>query len=451
MTRDVESSPKTITGWVRCKFIEKEMVESGPSEILDLEVRKITIWGIPLAAPEFEYQVKLNGYASGYEHARAVFLPNRLIQDSTWTTIWKSGSSAASFGPTFPQRAAAVPGLSPFTMLMARQGAVSSSIPGLSSAANGIRNFYNQNNVTFELFEGLGGNFHVFGDDPHFIHSKDMFLPGEKTQTERPGFGWWWWPTGTGTSVTRRLYTSVHFPWKEGARSVEALFYLFKYADTVPPMTEADEDGIRHCYQWLKESRIDGAGLPRTFLEGALGSLNKWGEHLPWIQPPFSPPEVTAVPFPNMSQHPPYLTGWHLIYWGDHLLRFAIVCAWLLRALRWQGDTTRAEEVKEWLFQSTEILLELQVPWDGVFVDDEGIEHCQVDVAGGLFSGYRIIDCTPRSCKYPNALEGAATAIGAALPNAQLQQGLVPSPHASYYELSISVILAFSLAYHALD
>ena len=470
LTHDNGVSLKTTIGRVRVKFIDKNpdsqivmtppigspmpnlpVTVSSPLEIMELEVRKITRWGAALIAPEFEYQARVVSRGADFPHARAVFLPDRLIESNSWTTVWKSSSSVEASGPTFHQRAAAVPGLSPFTMLMARQGAMISSIPGLATRANGIRNFYERNNVTFELFEGLGGNFHIFGDDPHFIHSDQMFAPGEKTQTEPPRFDWWWWPTRTGTPLTRDLYTTLHFPWKEGARSIEALFYLFRYADQIPPMTASQEDGIRHCYEWLRESRFDGDGLPREFLEGLLGSVNQWGDHLPWRELESGLPIPIAFPVPNISQHPPAHVGWHRIYWGDHLLRFAIACGWLYRALEWQRDTTKANEVRTWLLESVDVLLALQVPWNGIFVDDEGIEYCQVDVAGGLFSAYRMVDGDPRSCRYPNALEGVATAIGAALPNAQLQQGLVPSPHAAHYELSIGVILAFSLAYNIVD
>ena len=467
LTTDRATAPKTTTAWVRFKFIDKEALADVPlgsvegvpptiiqvplkKDIMELEIRKTIRWGSPLFAPDFEYQAKVNSYGADYPNARAVFLPDRLIESTAWKTIWKSGSSEANFGPDHPQRAAAVPGLSPFTMLMARVGACASSLPGLASRARSIRNFYQENNVTFELFEGLGGNFHVFDDSPHFIHSDAMFLPGEKSQSERPKFDWWWWPTRTGTPLTRRFYTTAHFPWKEGARSIEALFYLFRYGDTTPPETVSNGDGIRHCYEWLKGSEFDGSGLSTSFLEGTIGESNEWGEHLPYITGP-NGPMVTAHLIPNISTHPPRLTGWHHIYWGDHLLRFAVACGWLLPALRRKGDTTRADEVKTWLEQSVDILLQLQLPWDGIFVDDEGEEYCQVDVAGGLFSGYRMVDGVPKFCRHPNALEPWANRAGVILPGAQRQQGLVPSPHASHYELSIGVILAFALAYEALD
>ena len=101
--------------------------------------------------------------------------------------------------------------------------------------------------------------------------------------------------------------------------------------------------------------------------------------------------------------------------------------------------------------KATDVLLALQLPWNGVFVDDEGNENCQPDVAGGLFSAYRILNGVPRNCRYKSRLEELATLAGAVLPGAQLQQGLVPSSHSSHYELSIGVILAFALAYHAVD
>ena len=430
LTHDRNSSAKTTTGWVRVKFIDKDQ-PSRFQEIMELEVKKITRWGPPLAAPEFEYQVKVNSY--GYEerpipnpvpvppqvpspddtpprpnfnNARAVFLPDRLIESTSWTTIWKSGSSQADLGPNFAQRAAAVPGLSPFTMLMARAGASISSVSGLAGRAVGINSFYAQNNVTFELFEGLGGYFDTFDDDVHFIHSEDMFLPGQKTQTERPRFDWWW-PTRTGTPLSRRLYTTVHFPWKEGARSIEALYYLFKYADTVPPTTRSDDDGIRHCYQWLKASGFDGWGLERLVTTGAPGDPDEWGGHTPFSRTLLGQVTQTAHSIPNWSKHFIFPRGYHTIYWADHLwadhlMRFAISCGWLYPPLRRQGDTTRANEVKRWLLKAADVLLSLQLPWDGVFVDDEGNENCQVDDAGGLLAPYRILDNIPHSCRYPS-------------------------------------------------
>ena len=296
------------------------------------------------------------------------------------------------------------------------------------------------------MFEGLGGYFDTFDDDVHFIHSEEMFLPGAKTQTERPRYDWWWWPTRTGTPTARRLYTTVHWPWKEGARSIEALYYLFKYADTIPAITESDDDGIRHCYEWLKRSGFDGWGLERLVLTGALGDSDKWGEHTP-----FRGSAQTAHAVPSWSKHFVFPRGYHTIYWADYLLRFAIACGWLYPALRRQGDATRAKEVKGWLMKATDVLLSLQLPWDGVFVDDEGNEYCQPDVAGGLFSAYRILDNVPRNCRYGSRLEEIATVAGTLFPDAQGQQGLVPSPHPSHYELSIGVILAFALAYHAVD
>ena len=141
ITHERDSSPKTTTAWARVKFIDREQ-EAPYRDVADLEVRRMTKWGPPLSAPEFEYQVKVNRYGRDtsipvpvplpqpgstppppppdFSNARAVFLPDRLIENKTWTTIWKSGSSQADLGPDFPQRAAAVPGLSPFTMLMSR-------------------------------------------------------------------------------------------------------------------------------------------------------------------------------------------------------------------------------------------------------------------------------------------------------------------------------------------
>ena len=463
---DRNSSPKTTTSWVRVKFIDKEQ-DQHYQDIMEMEVRKITRWGPRLTAPEFEYQAKVNRYGRDtsvpvplplprpgetvppppdFSNARAVFLPDRLIENTSWTTIWKSGASEADLGPNFPQRAAAVPGLSPFTMLMSRIGAAISSVQGLASRAVGVNKFYAQNNVTFELFEGLGGYFDTFDDDVHFIHSDAMFIPGEKTQTEGPRYDWWWWPTRTGTPTTRRLYTTVHWPWKEGARSIEALYYLFKYADSVPPITQSNDDGIRHCYEWLKRSGFDGWGLERLVLTGALGDPDRWGGHTP-----IRSGAQTALSVPNCSKHWVGLRGYHTAYWADHLLRFAIACGWLYPALRRQGDATRANEVRGWLMKATDVLLALQLPWNGVFVDDEGNENCQMDVAGGLFSSYRVLDNVPRNCRYGSRLEEVATAAGSLFPGAQGQQGLVPSPHNSHYELSIGAILAFALAYHAVD
>ena len=450
LTHSRTSSPKRTRAQVRVKFIDKEQ-PAGSQDIMELEVRKITRWGPPLTAPEFEYQAKVNSYGTGFSSARAVFLPDRLIESTSWTTIWKSGSSKADLGPDFPQRAAAVPGLSPFTMLMSRMGAMTSSVPGLASRAVGINNFYARNNVTFELFEGLGGYFDTFDDDVHFIHSDAMFLPGAKTQTERPRYDWWWWPTRTGTSTARRLYTTVHWPWKEGARSIEALYYLFKHADTTPSGTESDDDGIRHCYEWLKRSGFDGWGLERLVLTGAVGDSNDWGEHTPFVRSSLGQVSQTAHSIPSLSKHLILPRGYHAIYWADHLLRFAIACGWLYPALRWQGDDARSKEVKGWLMKATDVLLSLQLPWNGIFVDDEGNEYCQPDVAGGLFSAYRVVDSVPRNCRYGSRLEEVATVAGSLFPGAQGQQGLVPSPHNSHYELSIGVILAFALAYHAVD
>ena len=361
ITHDRNSSPKTTTGWVRVKFIDKEQ-DAPYQDIADLEVRKITRWGPPLSAPEFEYQAKVNRYGRDttipvpvpvpppgstppppppdFSNARAVFLPDRLIENATWTTIWKSGSSQADLGPNFPQRAAAVPGLSPFTMLMSRVGAMISSVQGLANRAVGIKNFYAQNNVTFELFEGLGGYFDTFDDDVHFIHSDAMFLPGAKTQTEGPWYDWWWWPTRTGTPTTRRLYTTLHWPWKEGARSIEALYYLFKFADTVPSSTESDDDGTRHCYEWLKRSGFDGWGLERLVLTGSLGDPDEWGGHTP-----LKSGVPTAHSVPNWSKHFIFPRGYHTIYWADHLLRFAIACGWLYPALR-KDKATQREPMK---------------------------------------------------------------------------------------------------------
>ena len=354
-------SPKSFTVWSKVQFIDKEAQDQ---TIMELEIRRITRWGTPLASPEYEYQAEVNSYGSDYANARAVFLPDRLIESSDWTTIWKSGSSESDLGPDFPNRAAAVPGLSPFSMMIARQAALISRVPGLASLATGINRFYTRNNVTFELFEGLAGNFHIFGDDPHFIHSDEMFLPGEKTQTERPRYDWWWWPTRTGTPTSRAAYIGLHFPWREGARSIEALFYLFRFADAVPPITEANEDGIRHCYEWLKDSGFDGWGVARTGLEGSLGDSDSWGEHTGFVTVPPFPTNQVAFPLPNMANHPspdflrnpplPFI-GDHLLYWADHLLRFSIASGWLLRALQWQGDTARATEVKEWLIKSADV------------------------------------------------------------------------------------------------
>ena len=467
VTHDRSGTPKTTTNWVRFKFIDKDQ-HVNYQDIMEMEVRKITRWGSPLTAPEFEYQAKVNRYGRDtsipvpvpqpppggppspqppdFSNARAIFLPDRLIESTSWTTIWKSGSSQTELGPDFPQRASAVPGLSPFTMLMARQGALVSSVPGLASIANGIRNFYKQNNVTFELFEGLSGNFHVFSDDPHFIHSDAMFLPGEKTQTERPRYDWWWWPTRTGTPTTRRLYTGQHFPWSPNARSIEALYYLFKHADTVPSATESDENGIRHCYEWLKDMGFDGWGLSRTYLGGTLGDPDEWGQHTA-----FDGSAQVAYPYNNWTKHWIGWRGYHTAYWGDHLLRFAIACGWLYPALRRKGDDTRANEVKGWLLKACDVLLALQLPWNGVFVDDEGNEHCQVDDAGGLLTPYRIVNGIPRSCRYKNLLEDIATVAGTIFSGSQGQQGLISNTHSSHYELSIGVILAFALAYHAVD
>ena len=135
-THDRTGSPKTTTGGARIKFIDRDR-PAGSQEIMELEVRKITRWGAPLSAPEFEYQAKVNDYGAGFGSARAVFLPDRLIENRAWTTIWRSGSSLADLGPDFPQRAAAVGGISPFTMLMSRVGAMISSVPGLASRAVG--------------------------------------------------------------------------------------------------------------------------------------------------------------------------------------------------------------------------------------------------------------------------------------------------------------------------
>ncbi len=449
LTHSRSTSPKTTTGWVRFKFIDKEQ-PAGSQDIMELEVRKVTRWGASLTAPEFEYQAKVNSYGTGFSNARAVFLPDRLIENTTWATVWKSNSSSTDLGPTFPQRAAAVPGLGLMTMLM-RTATVVSSVDGIANITQGIQKFYAENNVPLELFEGLAGYFENFGSDVHFIHSEEAFQHGEKTQIERPRYGWWWWPTRTGLPMSRRLYTTLHWPWRAGSRSLEALYYLFKHADTVPPTTESGDDGIRHCYEWLKDFGFDGWGTSRLFLEGPLGDLTNWGEHTPFVRDPLGQLVQTAHPFPNIASHPPFPFGHHLIYWGDHLLRFAIVCGWLYPVLRWQGDTARASEVKRWLLKAVDVLLSLQLPWDGVFVDDQGEEYCQVDHAGGLTTTYRIVDGVPRACIYPATLEQWATRLGGAVSSAQAQQGLVPSALTNHYELSIGVILAFALAYHVVD
>lgn len=186
-------------------------------------------------------------------------------------------------------------------------------------------------------------------------------------------------------------------------------------------------------------------------MEGAVGDSNDWGEHTPFVRGLPGQVTQTAHAVPSWSKHFIFPRGYHTIYWADHLLRFVIACGWLYPALRRQGDTTRANEVKGWLLKATDVLLALQLPWNGVFVDDEGNENCQVDVAGGLFASYRIVSGVPRNCRYGSRLEEIATVAGAVFSGAQGQQGLLPSPHASHYELSIGVILAFALAYHAVD
>ena len=288
ITDDLNSSPKTTTAWAKGRFIDKvatERIGRTPRvfvvedvAVMEMEVQKTTRWGSPLSAPEFEFQARVATYGAEFQNARAVFLPDRLIEGTEWATVRKSGSSQNQLGPTNPVRAAAIPGLAPMTYI-ARVASLVSKIPGLSSIGVGVDNFYKNNGFEIDLFEGLIGNFHAFDDNPHFVHSEEMFRPGEKTQTERPSFGWWWWPTRTGTPIARRLYTSLHFLFREGSRSVEALFYLFKFADTVPPITEASEDGIRHCYEWLVNSSFDGSGVSYWGLEGNSGDLNQWGEH----------------------------------------------------------------------------------------------------------------------------------------------------------------------------
>lgn len=485
ITHDRNSSPKTTTGWVRFKFIDKDQPDNR-RDIMEMEVRKITRWGSPLSTPEFEYQVKMNSCGLGFSSARAVFLPDRLIESTSWTTVWKSGSGQAELGPENPPRVAAVTAYAIMTNIL-RTGNLISSVDGLGDIAMGIQKFYAQNNVTFEVFEGLTGFFENYDDDPHFIHSEEVFRHGLKTQTERPRYGWWWWPTRTGMERSRDFYINYHWPWMPGSRSLEALYYLFKFADTVPPDTSSDEDGIRHCYEWLKDMGFDGWGVSRTYLIGNLGDLDEWGQHTPFaergvslptnipgilqtiyraafplrflrfltdgfrIVPALGNPDATAYMYNNWSTH---VTGWrglHTSYWGDHLLRFAIACGWLYPALERKGDTTRANEVKGWLLRACDVLLSLQLPWNGVFVDDEGNENCQVHHAGGLATTYRIVGGVPRSCRYKSLVEAAASQVGAAVSNSQTQQGLVPSEHTNHYELSIGVILAFALAYHAVD
>ena len=107
--------------------------------------------------------------------------------------------------------------------------------------------------------------------------------------------------------------------------------------------------------------------------------------------------------------------------------------------------------MKGWLLKAIDVLLSLQLPWNGVFVDDEGNENCQVDVAGGLFPAYRIVDNVPRSCRYESLLEQQTSLREVDLPGAKDRQTLVPSAHSPHYELSIGVILAYALAYHAVD
>ena len=120
----------------------------------------------------------------------------------------------------------------------------------------------------------------------------------------------------------------------------------------------------------------------------------------------------TAHSVPNWSKHFIFPRGYHTVYWADDLVRFAIACGWLYPALRCQGDIAKANEVKVRLLKATDVLLSLQLPWNGVFVDDEGNEQCQPDVAGGLFSAYRMVGGAPRSCRYRSRLEEVATAAG---------------------------------------
>ena len=119
ITHNWNGSPKTTTSWVRVKYIDKDQPDNS-QDIIELEVRKTTRWGPSLSMPEFEYEVKVNSYGLRFSSARAVFLPDRLIENTAWTTIWKSGLGQAALGPDFPQRAAAVPGLSNY-LKMARR------------------------------------------------------------------------------------------------------------------------------------------------------------------------------------------------------------------------------------------------------------------------------------------------------------------------------------------
>ena len=166
----------------------------------------------------------------------------------------------------------------------------------------------------------------------------------------------------------------------------------------------------------------------------------------------FQDGEQVALPYNNWSEHWLGWRGFHTSYWGDHLLRFAIACGWLYPALRRKGDTTRANEVKGWLLKATDVLLALQVPWNGVYIDDEGNENCKVDDAGGFLVGYRVVDGVPRACRYPNLLEKWATRVsGLVVSGFQRQQGIIPTIHAAHYEMNLGCILAFSLAYHAVE
>ena len=181
ITDDLNSSPKTTTAWAKVRFIDKvatERIGRTPRvfvvedvTVMEVEVQKTTRWGSPLSAPEFEYQARVASYGAEFQNARAVFLPDRLIEGTEWATVWKSGSSQNQLGPTNPVRAAAIPGLAPMTYI-ARIASLVSRIPGLSSIGVGVDNFYKNNGFEIDLFEGLIGNFHAFDDNPHFIHSE---------------------------------------------------------------------------------------------------------------------------------------------------------------------------------------------------------------------------------------------------------------------------------------
>ena len=432
VSRDVSGTPKTVVAESRILFLD---------DLLNykyVDVRKTFKWGDG-GNPEYEYGVKI---AEELGPSYLVFLPDRLVNnDGEYHTIWKSGSSPGASGPTNPNRAAAVPGLSPMFRSVIRWAGVASGLPNAGGLARGVERFYAENGVPFELYDILFGFSENMGGSPHWIHSNEAFLPGAKTHIERPRFGWWWWPTRTGTPVTRAAYTSLHFPWSPNARTAEALWYLFNFNDSPAPV-RSQASGIEVCHEWLKELDWDGSGVNALALVGALGTEGDHGQHLPYTADSFP----TALPYPVISMH-----GAHIVYSGDWLSRFCVASGYLYFAAKEAGLSRIADEARTWLLDSVDVLMALQIPWNGVFTDDRDEEWCLVDMAGLVHALYRRFNGEIRPCRSPIAEEQLATLIGGLVAGASRQQVVGDTQFSGNFEAGLAQILAFALAYHAVD